>query len=174
MMKRWLSSRVFSGEGMMMAREIKPGKKFKYDLEPVLKVRKIRERQEQEEFSKRQRDFLTEQEKQEKIEAEKRAREGELRTILRKGPISDFERILRRKHHLGVLKEEKDKQVEKTLAANKKMEEQREKLIVSMKDRKLIDRHKEHRFKRYKEVMNQLEGKVIDEIAVIRHARKGA
>ena len=157
-----------------MGRDVKPGKKFKYDLETVLKVRHIHEKKELETFAERKRSYLEELAKQDRIEAEKRAREGELRSILGKGPISDFERILRRKHHLGILKEEKDKQVKKTDEASEKMEVQRQKLVESVKERKVMERHKENKFKKYKEVMTQLEGKTMDEIAVTRHARRAS
>lgn len=155
-----------------MAREMKPGKKFRYDLETVLKVRKIKEKKEQEEFAKRTRDYMTEKEKQEKIEREKQDREKELRSILGKGPIQGFERVMQRKMHLGILKDERDKQEKKTDEANERLEAQRQSLVTSMKDRKVMERHRENTLKKYQHLMRQVEGKTLDETAVLRHARK--
>jgi len=47
-----------------MAEKPVPGKRFKYGLQPVLKVREIKERKEQEKFAKKQRTFLDEKQLQ--------------------------------------------------------------------------------------------------------------
>jgi flagellar FliJ protein len=156
-----------------VAKKPKPGK-FKYDLETVLKVRGIKETKEKEKFADRQREYMTEKEKEELLEAQKESRTEELKGIMKKGPISDFAKILRRKAHLGKLKEDLDSQVEKVIDASAKLEDQRSKLIESMKDRKLIEKHKEHRFDDYKKLMQDLEIKFLDEIATerFRHEKK--
>lgn len=156
-----------------MAKKPKPGR-FKYDLETVLKVRGIKETKEKERFAERHREYLTEKEKEEMIEGEKQSRTEELKGIMKKGPISDFQKILRRKAHLGKLKEDLDQQVEKVIDASAKLEEQRSKLVDAMKDKKLIEKHKEHRFDDYKKLMQALEIKFLDEIATerFRHEKK--
>lgn len=156
-----------------MAKEIKPGKKFKYPLEPVLKVRGIKEKQEQEEFAKKKRAYLKEKEKEEEIEEAREERSKELKKIMRKGPISDFARVLRRKAHLGKLKEDLDVQIEKVIDASQHLEEQRAKLIEAMKDKKIIEKHRERRFEEYKKAMEQLEMKFMDEIATERFKHEG-
>jgi len=153
-----------------MAREQKPGK-FKYDLETVLKVRGIKERKERERFAEKQREYMTEKEKEERLEEEKREKEGELKHIIKKGPISEFEKVMRRHAHLGVLRKDVDDQIEKVIESSKKLEDQRSKLIDSMKDRKIIEKNKEHRLDEYKEMMKQLEIKFLDEIATQRFKR---
>ena len=150
-----------------MAKKVKPGK-FKYVLQTVLKVREIRERKEEEKFAEKQRDYLKEKEREEILERERENRRNELRGIMRKGPISDFAKILRRKAHLGKLKEDLDQQVEKVIEASTKLEQQREKLIGAMRDKKLIEKHKEHKLDEYKKVMQALEIKFLDEIATQR------
>ncbi|MBN2058472.1 MAG: flagellar FliJ family protein [Candidatus Saganbacteria bacterium] len=146
----------------------KPGKKFKYDLESVLKVRAIREKQEQEKFAEEQRNYMTEKEREEQIEKKKLSKEDELRGVFKKGPISDFSRVLQRKAHLEVLKDDLDKQVEKVIEASKQLEEQRAKLISSMKDKKIMEKHKEKKLKEYDKMMLDLETKFLDEIATER------
>ena len=153
-----------------MAREQKPGK-FKYTLETVLRVRGIKERREKEKFADKQREYLTEKEKEELLEEEKKEKEGELKHIIKKGPISQFEKVLRRHAHLGVLKKDIDEQIEKVIDASKRLEDQRSKLIESMKDRKIIEKDKGHRLEDYDDMMKNLEIKFLDEIATQRFKR---
>jgi flagellar export protein FliJ len=153
-----------------MAREQKPGK-FKYTLETVLRVRGIKERREKEKFADKQREYLTEKEKEELLEEEKKEKEGELKHIIKKGPISQFEKVLRRHAHLGVLKKDIDEQIEKVIDASKRLEDQRSKLIESMKDRKIIEKDKGHKLEDYDDMMKNLEIKFLDEIATQRFKR---
>lgn len=146
----------------------KPGKKFEYGLESVLKVRAIKEKKEQEKFAEKKRKYLTEKQKEEEIKEEKKDKEEELRGVFRRGPISDFSRILRRKAHLEVLKDDLDVQVEKVIEASNLLEEQRAKLIASMKDKKIMEKHKEEKLEEYKKIMQDLELKFMDEIATER------
>jgi flagellar export protein FliJ len=153
-----------------MVREQKPGK-FKYTLETVLKVRGIKERREKEKFADKQREYLTEKEKEEQLEEEKKEKEGELKHIIKKGPISQFEKVMRRHAHLGVLKKDIDDQIEKVIDASKRLEDQRSKLIESMKDRKIIEKDKGHKLEDYDDMMKNLEIKFLDEIATQRFKR---
>lgn len=151
-----------------MAKKPKPGKKFKYDLESVLKVRAIKEKKEQEKFAEKQRGYLTEKEREEAIEREKKGKEEELRGVFKKGPISDFAKVMRRRSHLDVLKDDLDKQVERVIEASKILEEQRARLVESMKDKKIMEKHKERKLDEYKKLMQELELKFMDEIATER------
>ncbi|MBU0671635.1 MAG: flagellar FliJ family protein [Candidatus Margulisbacteria bacterium] len=150
----------------------KPGKRFKYDLQSVLKVRAIKEKKEQEIFAEKQRDFLTEKQKEEAIEENKRNKEDDLRGVFKKGPITDFSKVLSRKAHLEVLKDNLDKQVEKVIESSKLLEEQRARLISSMKDKKIMEKHKEKKLKEYDKMMLDLETKFLDEIATSRFKHK--
>ncbi|NQT30062.1 MAG: hypothetical protein HQ596_05790 [Candidatus Saganbacteria bacterium] len=147
----------------------KPGKKFEYDLESVLKVRAIKEKKEQEKFADKQRTYLSEKEEEGRIDTEKKGKEEDLRQVFRKkSPISDFTKVLRRKAHLEVLKDDLDKQVEKVIEASKKLEEQRAQLIASMKDKKIIEKHRERKLGEFNKLMLDLETKFMDEIATER------
>jgi len=150
-----------------MSKKVKAGR-FKYDLETVLKVRDIKEHKEKERFAEKQREYIKEKEEEDRIESEREDRRDELRGFMGKGPISDFAKILRRKAHLTKLKEDLDKQVEKVVEASEKLEQQRSKLIDSMKDKKIIEKHKEHKLDEYKKLMQDLEIKFLDEIATER------
>ncbi len=151
----------------MMAQP-KAGKKFKYDLEAVLKVRGIREKKEQEKFAEKRRAYIKEKEREEAIEQEKHDKEDELRGVFRKGPISNFEKVMRRRAHLDVLKDDLDEQVEKVIEASKLLEEQRARLVEAVKDKKIMEKHKEKKLEEYNKLMQDLELKFMDEIATQR------
>ncbi|MFH1617342.1 MAG: flagellar FliJ family protein [Candidatus Margulisiibacteriota bacterium] len=146
----------------------KPGKKFKYDLDAVLKVREIREKKEQEKFAEKSREYRKEKEQEGKIKRKKKGEEDGLRTVYGKGPIKDFAEVLRRHAHLGIVKEDLDKQVEKVIEASRRLEEQREHLISSMKDKKIIEKDKENKLEDYKKIMQKIEIAFLDEIATER------
>jgi flagellar FliJ protein len=146
----------------------KPGKKFKYGLESVLKVRAIKEKKEQEKFADKKRQYMEEKQREEDIKKTKKEKEGELREVFEKGPISDFAKVLRRKAHLDVLKDDLDDQVEKVIEASKLLETQRAHLIKAMKGKKIMEKHKEKKLDEYKKIMQDLEIKFMDEIATQR------
>jgi len=151
-----------------MAKQPKAGKKFAYDLEPVLKVRSIKEKKEQEKFAEKQREYLTEKEREEAIARDKKNKEEDLRNVFKRGPISDFSKVLNRKAHLEVLKDDLEKQIEKVIETSRVLEEQRAKLIVAMKDKKIMEKHRERKVEEYNKLMLQLETKFLDEIATER------
>lgn len=151
-----------------MAKEMKPGKKFKYDLQAVLKVREIKEKKEQEKFAEKNRAYLEEKRREEAIKQEKKGKEEELRSVFRRGPISNFERVLRRRAHLDVLKSDLDEQIEKVIEASKLLEEQRARLVEAVKDKKIMEKHKEKKLEEYNKLMQSLELKFMDEIATQR------
>jgi flagellar FliJ protein len=156
-----------------MAREMKPGKKFKYDLQTVLKVREIKEKKEQEKFAEKNRAFLTEKQKEEAIKLQKKGKEEELREVFRKGPISNFEKVMRRRAHLDVLKSDLDEQIEKVIETSKLLEEQRARLVEAVKDKKIMEKHKEKKLEEYNKLMQGLELKFMDEIATQRFKHHG-
>jgi len=146
----------------------KPGKRFKYDLDTVLKVRGIREKKEQEKFALKKRDYLNEKEKEDEIATQKQGKEEELRGVFKRGPISDFDKVMRRRAHLDVLKDDLDAQVEKVIEASRLLEEQRARLVESMKDKKIMEKHRERKLDEYNKLMLNLEMKFMDEIATQR------
>lgn len=154
-----------------MAREVQPGKRFKYSLQSVLKVKEIREKKEQEKFALRQKEYYDEKVREEQIEEEKKNQSNEFKKIVGKGKIADFNRVLQRRQHLNILKEDLDNQIEKVIQASHKLEKQREKLLEKMKDRKIIEKDKEHKLDEHREAVKQMEIKFLDEIATLRFAR---
>ena len=153
-----------------MAREAKPGK-FEYSLETVLKVRTIRERQEKEKFAQAQKKFFEEHEKTQKLLKEQSERRDDLVRTYKKGKIDDFGAVLRRQVHLEDLGQRKDKQQEVEKEAEKKRDDQRVSLVDKMKERKIIDKDKEHRQDEHKKLMDHLEANFFDEIGSTRFVR---
>ena len=154
-----------------MVREIKPGKRFKYSLQSVLKVRVIREKKEQEKFAQRQKEFYDEKTKEQQIQDEKKEQNEEFKRIAGKGEIN-FTKMITRRQHLNILKEALDEQIEKVIEASQKLDKQRDKLLDAVKDRKIMDKDKEHQKERYDEIMKQVDLKFMDEIATLRHSRR--
>ncbi|MFA5104970.1 MAG: hypothetical protein WC527_07345 [Candidatus Margulisiibacteriota bacterium] len=154
-----------------MAREIKPGKKFKYSLESVLKVKEIREKKEQEKFALRQKEYYEEKMKEQRIQEEKKGQANEFKKLVSKGSIADFGNVLFRRQHLIVLKEALDSQIEKVIESSQKLEKQREKLLDSMKERKIIEKDKDNKKEQYNEIMKQYEIKFLDEVATLQFSR---
>ena len=154
-----------------MARKVKAGK-FKYNLDTVLKVRGIREKKEQEKFAEKKREYLKEKEAEEKLRGKKRKEEDEIRQVFRRGPISDFEKVMRKHSHLGILKKDIETQVEKVIETSKILEDQREKLVTAMKDKKIIEKDKQKTLEKYTKLMQDLELKFLDEIATQRFTRE--
>jgi flagellar FliJ protein len=155
-----------------MSKKPEPGKKFKYGLDTVLKVRAIREKQEQERFGERKRELLTEQEREEIIKTKRIESQDELRGRLKKTEeIKDFQDVIRRQAHLEVLKKNLDQQIEKVIEATENLERQRQKLVVAMKDKKVMQKHKYRKLQEYNLEMNRLETKFLDEIGTMRFVR---
>jgi flagellar FliJ protein len=151
-----------------MARKPKPGRKFKYNLETVLMVRQIKEKKEQEKFADKKRAYIKEKDEEDRLKKVQSERTDDVRTLIKKGPIRDFADVLRRRAHLGVLKEDVEKQVEKVIEASKVLETQRVKLIEAMKDKKVMEKDKSNKLDQYKKLMENLEMKFMDEIATLR------
>jgi flagellar FliJ protein len=151
-----------------MPKDPKPGKVFKYGLETVLKVREIKEKKEQEKFAERKRKYLEEKEREEQLKEKQRQRRNELKNIMRGGFIDDMAGVIRRKAHLGVLKEDISKQVDKVLSASRELDKQRSLLIEAMKGKKIIQKDRERKYEQYQKMMQKLEMNFLDEVATER------
>ena len=126
-----------------MAKPPKKGKRFRYNLAAVLKYREIREQQEQEKFVEKQKEFQEEKKKEEEIKAFQAEKYVELREELSGGQTIDFHQVQVRKGHLEVLKDEVIEQEKKREDSEEAMEEQRDVLVQSVKERKVLDKDKE-------------------------------
>ncbi len=149
----------------------KSKKQFKYNLETVLRVRKIREHEAQQKFSLAQQKFLEEKQKEEELKDFQRAKYAELREIMH-GKISNFQQVLMRKSHLDILKEEVVEQEKKKQVAEEKKEVEKVKLVDAMRRKKIIQVDKGKKKDNWKKWMVKEENKFLDDISTVRHERQ--
>ncbi len=152
-------------------RKAKKSKRFEYNLRTVLKVRNIFERIEKEKFAEAQRKYLEELKKEEEMHEYELQQQRQLRNKLT-GQIEDFASVLHRQHFLKKYKQDVIAQEGKTKEADQRKEEQRERLIKAIKDRKIIDKDKEHKKEAWVKMMNREETKFLDDISTTRFFRK--
>jgi flagellar protein FliJ len=151
----------------------KKSKRFNYNLESVLKVRDIREKQEQEKFLAAEQKFMEEERKEEEIKSFQNQKYRELRTLMEPGAkISDFQEVLMRNSHLDIVKTQVEEQERAKKEAEKLKEAQRETLIKAVKDRKIMEKDKENKKESWRKVMDKEQGKFLDDIATIGFSRK--
>ena len=147
----------------------KKSKRFQYNLKTVLKVREIYERIEKEKFAEAQRKYLEELEEEKRMKAYEMQQQRTLKQNLT-GSI-DFASVLHRQQFLKKYKGDVIEQENKTKEADQRKEEQRERLVKSMKDRKILDKDKEHKRQAWVKLMNREETKFLDEIATAKYFR---
>ncbi len=148
------------------------GKRFVYSLETLLKVRKIREKQEQEKFQKAEEKVLEEKRKEAKIKAIQAQAYLELQELMTGTNFPGMNMIQLRKHQLDTLKEEVQKQIEVRENAEKARDAQREKLNQALKERKIIEKDREKTREKWKRIMEKEDMKFLDDIAGIGYSKK--
>jgi flagellar protein FliJ len=152
-------------------RKVEKSKNFKYNLRTVLKVREIFEKQEKEKFNKAEKEYREEIRKEKEIKDKKRSQEDQLASKL-VGEMKDFTSIMNRHAYLRKMKVDVEKQVEKREESEQKKEEQRERLIQAVKDRKILEKDREHKRKDWGKVMNREEIKFLSDIANTAYVRR--
>lgn len=151
----------------------KKSKRFNYNLGSVLKVREIREKQEQEKFLQAEKHFFEEEKKEKEIKEFQQQKYTELRDIINPGSkISNFQEVLMRKSHLEIVKEQVVEQQHLKEEAERLKEEQRQRLIKAVRDKKVMEKDKEKKKDGWRKLMDKEDGKFLDEIATIGFARK--
>lgn len=146
-------------------------KKFIYNLRTVLRVRNIFEKIEKEKFAVAQREHLEQLKREQEMKDYQKDMQKQLAGKL-KGNISDFASVLHRTEYLKKYKLDIIAQEERTMEAEQKKEEQRERLIKAVKDRKILDKDKEHKNELWKKIMNREETKFLDDLSVSRYYRQ--
>ena len=143
-------------------------KRFVYNLQALLKVREIREKQEQDKFAEAEKKFLEEKKKEEEIKNFQSQCYAKLREIMsgEKG-MPNVQEIMMRKVHLEVLQGQVEEQIKKTEEAEKAKEEQREALTKAIKEKKVIEKDKEKTREAWKKLMDKEEGKFLDDISTV-------
>ena len=151
----------------------KKGKKFTYNLDAVLKVREIREKQEQEKFQEAERKYLEEKKKEADIKNFQQEKYSELRNLMGTGSkISNFQQVLMRKSHLDIVKTQVEDQERAREEADQLKEDQRQQLIKAVKDKKIMEKDREKKQTAWKKFMDKEDVKFMDDISTIGFDRK--
>ncbi len=150
----------------------KKSKKFEYNLATVLKVRNIFEKIEKEKFAQKEREHREQLQKEEEMKNYQSQMQRQLAEKLQGEISTDFASIMHRHEYLKKYKVDVAEQEEKTMEAEQKKEEQRERLIKAVKDRKILDKDKDNKRKQWKKIMNKEETKFLDDLSVSRYFRQ--
>lgn len=147
----------------------KKSKSFTYNLQSVLKVREIHEKQEQEKLQVAEKKLDEEKTKEDKIKDFQKQKYGELRKLFGSGEvISDFHEVLMRKSHLEIVKEQVQEQERLREEAERLKDEQRQRLIKAAIDKKIMQKDQEKKKIAWKGLMEKEETKFFDDISGIR------
>ena len=153
----------------------KKSSKFKYQLETLLKVRDIREKQAKDKFSEALKKLEEEKQKEEQIKNFQNQKYFELREIMSggtQGQLTDIRQVMARKAHLEVVAEQVIEQEKQRKDAEEKKEDERKKVEKAVKDRRIIEINKEKKRIEWRKLMNKEESKFMDEISSIAFVKK--
>ena len=152
--------------------EVKKSKRFAYKLTAILKVREIRERQQKDKFAEAEKKFQEELRKEQDLKNLLVAKYSELRELMTSGEIGDVNEITRRKIHLDMVKEKVVAQAKIREESETAKEAEREKLVQTVKDKKIIEKDKEKKRDAWKKVMDKEAGKFLDDISGVGYSKK--
>ena len=137
---------------------------YKFSLEPVLKYRKLLEEDFQKDFAVLKRQLFDEKEKLSNFEQTRDRFSRELQKKQVKNiNVSD---ILLYSDYLQGVSKEIEKQSEKILEAEKRVDQKREELVGAMKNRKIIDRLREKGLKAHVQELSKMEQHLMNEAAI--------
>ena len=146
--------------------KVKKGKRFEYNLEAVLKVRKIKEDREKEKFAVAVKKLQEEQKKLDDMIDFKEEKRDELKEVISPGKtIKNFAEIIMRQSHLDKVKKDIIVQDEVKKEAEVKKEDQRKVLEKSMKEKKIIEKDKDKKKVIWKKIVEHEETKFLDDIS---------
>jgi flagellar protein FliJ len=152
--------------------EAKKGATFIYPLETLLKVREIRETQEQDKFKEAERKVIEEKKKEDELKEIEKLAYNDLSESMASGELPDMGEIQRKKQNLDVLKEKVEAQIQVVKDAEIKKEEQRVVLTKASMDKQVIEKDREKTREAWKKIMIKEENKFLDEIASIQFSGK--
>ena len=143
---------------------------YKFNLEPVLKYRKLLEEDLQKDFAVLKRQLLAERARLSSLERVRERFSGELQEKQMKNiSVSD---ILLYTDYLNQVSKDIENQGEKILEAEKSVDLKREDLVGAMKNRKMIDRLKEKGLETHIQELSKKEQALMNEAAISVFNRK--
>ncbi len=154
-----------------MSKAKKSGR-FKYQLQTLLRVREIRERQEQDKFKEAEKKVL--EEKRKEMELKRREIEAyeTFSQRMQDKELPNLTEITIRKHNLEKLGKEYQAQIKVREKAEEERDLQREKLTQAIKERKIIEKDREKTREAWKKIMGKEDAKFLDDIAGIGFSKQ--
>lgn len=143
---------------------------FQYSMENILNYRKEKEEIAKEEFAQVQKEYFSQRNFLKNLEEKL---ENAINDFLQNGKnlknSMEFKKI---QQYLVFLQKKIDMQRQLVIKAEEKLEKKCQQLLLTQRDRKIIEKHKEKSFKRYLLEEKQKEQKFIDELALYAYMRK--
>ena len=152
----------------------KKGKRFRYQLETLLKVRDIWETQQKEVFQAAEKKVVEEEEKKEVIRQEEDAQYNTLISEMKgeDGEPADIQRIMLRKAHLETLAKDLVEQQKVVEEAEEQRDKEKEELVKKMLDKKIMEIDKDKTRWAWKKLMDKEAGKFLDDISAVGYEKK--
>lgn len=143
---------------------------FQYSMENILNYRKEKEEIAKEEFAQVQKEYFSQRNFLKNLEEKL---ENAINDFLQNGKnlknSMEFKKI---QQYLFFLQKKIDMQRQLVIKAEEKLEKKCQQLLLTQRDRKIIEKHKEKSFKRYLLEEKQKEQKFTDELALYAYMRK--
>lgn len=136
--------------------------KFSYRMQSILDVKLKMESQAKIAYSMANKKLMEEQEKLREILARRAAYEAEAKELV--SGVIDIRRIKENKLSIDILKSQQRTQMMNVHVAEKNVEAARKHLNELMTERKAHEKLKEHKFEEFKQEIQQIESKEIDEL----------
>jgi flagellar export protein FliJ len=155
-----------------MPPKAKKSKRFKYNLQTLLKVREIRKKQAEDAYNEAQRQLEIERQKEEEIRKKEILAYANFREYMKTGDLGDTGEINRHKTHVEKVKLELIRQIEAVRLAVEKVEEARLELVKCLKDEKIMEKDKEHKREAWRKLMDKEAGKFLDDISTVSFVKK--
>jgi flagellar protein FliJ len=142
-------------------------KKFRYRLEPVLKIKEHREKQRQKEHAAVLQQVMNQQARLEQIENEKQQTFEQERVHLT-GSIKP-QLLMSASRYLVKLKRDTLMGRELLRSLETEAERRRQRLVEAAREKKTYEKHKDKLGQRFAESLEEKEAKLLDEMAIIRY-----
>ena len=150
----------------------KKGKRFVYSLQTLLKVRKIKERQQQEVFNKAEKKLQEEQLKEEIMKKEQAEHLAYVHSLLSSKELPKLSIIQMHQAHVKTMQEKVKAQQEEVIKSEENRDKQREELIQKTKEKRIIEIDRDKTRVAWKKMMDKLDSQFLDELASIKFASK--
>ncbi len=150
----------------------KKGKRFVYSLQTLLKVRKIKERQQQEKFNEAEKKLHEEQLKEEIIKKQQAEHLAYVHELLSSKELPKLSIIQMHQAHVKTMQEKVKAQEQEVIKSEEKRDQEREELIQKTKEKRIIEIDRDKTRVEWKKMMDKLDSQFLDELASIKFASK--